>query len=128
MTGVSQECAHSSNVLLYMDILEMYAGICCVLSRCVSLDEACHSIVLHTHNAVHSLLALLDPVIYCEFLNRCLHCSMSSSSYGCFLYVCWSEVILKYVMNETLYWKVLVMKVDEVGGVCGMRGQEEEYM
>jgi hypothetical protein len=81
VTGVPQEYGHTSNVLLYVDVLEMYTGICCVLSRCVSMDEACHSTILHTRDSVQSLLALLDPIIYCEFLNRRLQCSMVSFSY-----------------------------------------------
>ena len=80
MTGVPQKYGRKNNMLLYVDILEMYTGICCVLSRCVSLDEACHSTILHTQDSVQCLLALLDPDIYCEFLNRCLHCSVASSS------------------------------------------------
>lgn len=74
MAGVPQQDGHDSSLLLYVDILEMYAGICCILSKCVSLDETCLSTLLHTHNFVHSLLALLDPVTYCEYLTSHIHC------------------------------------------------------
>jgi len=70
VAGVPQEDQCGHNILLYMDILEMYSGICCVLSKCILLDEACRSTVLHTHNYVHSLVALFDPAIYCEYLNN----------------------------------------------------------
>lgn len=99
MTGVPQEYGRRSNVLLYVDILEMYTGICCLLSRCVSLDEDCHSTILHTRDSVQCLLALLDPDIYCEFLNRCLQHNVASSSSLCgyfFVYICWFVVSLLF--------------------------------
>lgn len=70
VASVPQQEGWGGNVLLYVDILEMYAAVCSVLSKCVLLDEACHSTVLHTHDCVHSLLALLDPAIYCKYLGR----------------------------------------------------------
>lgn len=109
MTGVPQEYGCRNNVLLYMDILEMYTGICCVLSRCVSLDEACHSTILHTQDSVQYLLALLDPDIYCEFLNRCLHCSVaSSSSYGYFLCTLVGLWSVCYFLHKTFKWRSFI--------------------
>lgn len=100
MTGVPQEYGRRSNVLLYVDILEMYTGICCLLSRCVSLDEDCHSTILHTRDSVQCLLALLDPDIYCEFLKRCLQRSVASSSSSLceyfFVYICQFVVSLLF--------------------------------
>jgi hypothetical protein len=104
VTGVPQEQGRRNNVLLYVDILEMYTGICCVLSRCVSLDEACHSTILHTQDSVQCLLALLDPDIYCEFLNRFLLCSVASSSSslcGYFLYMFVGLWSVCYFLHKT---------------------------
>nr|CAD7570235.1 unnamed protein product [Timema californicum] len=52
------------DMMLYVDVLEMYTGVCCVLSKCVALDDDCHLTVLHTHNSLTILLSLLDPVQY----------------------------------------------------------------
>nr|CAD7412240.1 unnamed protein product [Timema poppensis] len=54
----------NKDMMLYVDILEMYTGVCCVLSKCVVLDGDCHLTVLHTHNSLTLLLSLLDPVQY----------------------------------------------------------------
>jgi hypothetical protein len=70
VTAVPQQQGRVNNVLLYVDILEMYTAVCSVLSKCVLLDEVCHRTVLHTHDCVCSLLALLDPGRYCEYLGR----------------------------------------------------------
>jgi hypothetical protein len=68
VSGVPQQQGHGGNMLLCVDILEMYTAVCSLLSKCVVLDEACHSTVLHTHDCGCSLLALLDPGRYCEYL------------------------------------------------------------
>nr|CAD7446421.1 unnamed protein product [Timema bartmani] len=54
----------NKDMMLYVDVLEMYTGVCCVLSKCVALDDECHFTVLHTHNSLTILLSLLDPVQY----------------------------------------------------------------
>nr|CAD7257485.1 unnamed protein product [Timema shepardi] len=54
----------NKDMMLYVDVLEMYTGVCCVLSKCVALDDDCHLTVLDTHNSLTILLSLLDPVQY----------------------------------------------------------------
>ncbi|KAJ9599098.1 hypothetical protein L9F63_010435, partial [Diploptera punctata] len=51
---------------LCLDIMEMYAAICSVLSKCVALSEESHTTFLQMQDCIHSLLALLDPSIYCK--------------------------------------------------------------
>nr|CAD7425701.1 unnamed protein product [Timema monikensis] len=54
----------NKDMMLYVDVLEMYTGVCCVLSKCVALDDDCHLTVLHTHNSLTILLSLLDAAQY----------------------------------------------------------------
>ncbi|XP_021941770.1 rotatin isoform X2 [Zootermopsis nevadensis] len=64
VAGVPQQDTCDISVLQYVDILEMQTAICCILSKCVLLDETCLSTVVGTHDFVRSLLVLLDPVTY----------------------------------------------------------------
>ncbi|PSN54415.1 hypothetical protein C0J52_10976 [Blattella germanica] len=55
---------------LYMDIIEMHAGICSLLSKCIAEDDECHNTFLQIPDCIHSLLSLLDPSLFTAILSR----------------------------------------------------------
>ncbi|XP_069703739.1 rotatin isoform X2 [Periplaneta americana] len=68
----------TDKVLLRVDLIEMWTAVCCVLSKCVAFDEDCHTSLLHTHDCVHSLLALL--------------CTLTDSTHFTQLMLLWVEL------------------------------------
>lgn len=56
--------------LKYVDMLEMWSAVCCLLTRCVIVSEKCKNMCINTRDCLHAVAALLNPAIFGKLFGR----------------------------------------------------------
>lgn len=66
------EIKNTKDLMLYTDLLEMNAAICCLLRRSAAENSNSLTSILHAKDCLFNVVGLLDPNLYCtqNFSNK----------------------------------------------------------